>query len=67
MVATIEAEVPFSEMFGYSTDIRSVTQGKGEFSMEFLKYQAVPRNVQEELIAKYKEQREGSSGEEIVR
>ncbi|MFN3454520.1 MAG: elongation factor G [Pseudobdellovibrio sp.] len=50
---TIEAEVPLTEMFGYSTDLRSATKGKGEFSMEFAKYQAVPRNVQEELAKKY--------------
>lgn len=43
---TIDALVPLVEMFGYSTDLRSATQGKGEFSMEFAEYQAVPRNVQ---------------------
>ncbi|MCA2959699.1 MAG: elongation factor G [Silvanigrellales bacterium] len=55
--AQIDAEVPLSEMFGFSTDLRSGTQGKGEFSMEFLKYAAVPRNVQEEMIEKYKAKR----------
>ena len=50
---TIEAEVPLTEMFGYSTDLRSATKGKGEFSMEFAKYMAAPRNVQEELVKKY--------------
>jgi elongation factor G len=55
--AQIDAEVPLSEMFGFSTDLRSGTQGKGEFSMEFLKYSAVPRNVQEEMIEKYKAKR----------
>jgi elongation factor G len=55
--AQIEAEVPLTEMFGFSTDLRSGTQGKGEFSMEFLKYAAVPRNVQEEMIEKYKAKR----------
>ena len=55
--AIIEAEVPLSEMFGYSTDLRSATQGKGEFSMEFLKYSAVPRNVQEDMIKKHHEKK----------
>ncbi|WP_415062735.1 elongation factor G [Bdellovibrio sp.] len=53
----IEAEVPLTEMFGYSTDLRSATKGKGEFSMEFAKYAAVPRNIQEELAKKYQAKR----------
>lgn len=51
----IDAEVPLSEMFGYSTTLRSGTQGKAEFSMEFAKYSPVPRSVEEELREKYKE------------
>ncbi|WP_413575485.1 elongation factor G [Bdellovibrio sp. HCB290] len=53
----IEAEVPLTEMFGYSTDLRSATKGKGEFSMEFAKYAPVPRNIQEELAKKYQAKR----------
>jgi len=51
--ANIEVHVPLSEMFGFSTVLRSATQGKAEFSMEFEKYAKVPRNVQEELVADY--------------
>jgi len=46
----VEAEVPLSEMFGYSTTLRSLTQGKAEFTMEFEKYAKVPQNVSEALI-----------------
>ncbi len=53
----IEAEVPLNDMFGYSTDIRSATQGKGEFTMEFAKYSIVPRNLQDEMVKKHQEKR----------
>lgn len=50
--AVILAEVPLAEMFGYSNDLRSMTQGKGTFSMEFLKYQKLPSRFQEEIVKK---------------
>ena len=46
---TVRTEVPLSEMFGYATDLRSATQGRASFSMEFLKYAEVPNNIAEQL------------------
>ncbi|NJL37067.1 MAG: elongation factor G [Leptolyngbyaceae cyanobacterium RM2_2_4] len=53
-IAKVTAKVPLAEMFGYATDIRSKTQGRGIFSMEFSHYDEVPRNVAEAIIAKSK-------------
>ncbi|MBC7530003.1 MAG: elongation factor G [Oligoflexus sp.] len=53
--AVIIAEVPLSEMFGYSTDLRSKTQGKATFSMEFAAYRPVPSSIQEQLVKKYRD------------
>ena len=47
----VRAFVPLSEMFGYSTDLRSRTQGRGNYSMFFEKYEPVPKNVQEKVLA----------------
>jgi len=48
--STIIAEVPLAETFGYSTDLRSATQGQGVFSMEFFKYRPMPANVQKDVV-----------------
>ena len=53
----VDAEVPLSEMFGFSTILRSSTQGKAEYSMEFAKYGKAPQSVTEALIKAYEEKR----------
>ena len=57
--ARVEANVPLAMMFGYSTDLRSATQGKAEFAMEFEKYEAVPKSIAQDLIDAYQKEREG--------
>jgi elongation factor G len=52
----VDAEVPLSEMFGYSTALRSMTQGKAEYTMEFLKYGRVPKSIAENLIEEYRKE-----------
>ena len=47
----VRAYVPLSEMFGYSTDLRSRTQGRGNYSMFFEKYEPVPKSVQEKVLS----------------
>jgi elongation factor G len=56
----VEAEVPLSEMFGYSTTLRSLTQGKAEFTMEFATFKQVPKSVSEELIKKYQDEKKNN-------
>jgi elongation factor G len=53
-ISKVNAKVPLAEMFGYATDIRSKTQGRGIFTMEFSHYEEVPRNIAEAIIAKSK-------------
>jgi elongation factor G len=54
-VTVLNADVPLANMFGYATDLRSMTQGRGTFSMHFARYQQAPRDVQDEVIARAKE------------
>ena len=53
-VRVIGANVPLADMFGYATDMRSLTQGRAVYSMHFLRYEEAPKNVQEQIVAKYK-------------
>jgi elongation factor G len=53
----VDAEVPLSEMFGYSTALRGMTQGKAEFSMEFEKYGKAPQGISDDLIKDYEAKR----------
>ena len=52
MGKVIDAEVPLAEMFGYATDLRSATQGRATFTMEFDRYAEAPKNVAKAIMAK---------------
>jgi elongation factor G len=54
----IKADVPLSEMFGYIGHLRTITSGRGQFSMEFGQYAPCPQNVAEQVIAEVKERNE---------
>lgn len=53
-VRVIGSNVPLSDMFGYATDMRSLTQGRAVYSMHFLRYEEAPKNIQEQIVAKFK-------------
>ena len=57
VMCVIEAQVPLAEMFGYSTILRSTTQGKAQFTMEFFTYKQVPQSIAEELVKKAAEEK----------
>mmetsp|Transcript_16176 Transcript_16176/g.39886 ORF Transcript_16176/g.39886 Transcript_16176/m.39886 type:complete len:113 (+) Transcript_16176:3-341(+) len=58
---SVEAEVPLGEMFGYSTELRSLTQGKGEYTMEFKDHRPTPSHLQTELIKEFEAKRKEES------
>jgi elongation factor G len=52
---TIRAEVPLGEMFGYATDLRSLTQGRASYTMQFAKYNEAPSSITEAVVKKYQQ------------
>ena len=56
-MCVIESQVPLAEMFGYSTVLRSLTQGKAQFTMEFASYRQVPQSISEEIAKKHQEEK----------
>ena len=56
----IKADAPLSEMFGYIGDLRTMTSGRGQFSMEFSHYSACPANVAEDVVAEVQERKKAS-------
>jgi Translation elongation factors (GTPases) len=55
----ITAQVPMAEMLRYATDLRSITQGRGTFSMEVADYEEVPSNIQAQVVEAYKKEKGG--------
>jgi elongation factor G len=56
-MCVIESQVPLAEMFGYATVLRSLTQGKAQFTMEFASYRQVPQSISEEIAKKHQEEK----------
>ena len=54
----MDAQVPLAEMFGYATDLRSLTRGEGSFTMQLHNHRRVPAQIQEDLVAELKKQKE---------
>jgi elongation factor G len=53
-VRVVSAQVPLSSMFGYATDLRSKTQGRATYTMQFAHYEEVPKNISEDIVTKVK-------------
>jgi elongation factor G len=53
-VRVVDAQVPLSSMFGYATDLRSKTQGRATYTMQFSHYEEVPKNISEDIVVKVK-------------
>ncbi len=62
----MKAQVPLAEMLSYATDLTSMTQGRGSYTMEFSHYDFVPGEIAEKIIAQAKAAREGEPGEEVA-
>jgi elongation factor G len=60
-ICVINAEAPLSSMFDYANELRSMTQGKGTFTMEFLAYRQVPRGLQAEILEKRRKEKEAKA------
>jgi elongation factor G len=65
-MSIINAEVPLAEMFDYANELRSMTQGKGGFTMEFCKYKLVPRSLQDGIVEKRRADKDPKKAKQLV-
>ncbi len=65
-LGVINAEVPLAEMFDYANELRSMTQGKGGFTMEFCKYKLLPRSLQDDVVEKRRADKDPKKGKQLV-